>query len=152
MSWLDGVFARFGKRLADRLPARFAGRGLALLLGLAPALGGCGFHPLYAEPHREVMTDLATVKVTPLTERIGQVMTTELQDGFNPSGVKVPPHYVLSVVLTRTRADLLIRTDGTASRTQYTVSATYTLRRVTDNAAVLTGSSRLVSGIDVNDN
>jgi hypothetical protein len=98
------------------------------------------------------MTDLATVKVTPLTERIGQVMTTELQDGFNPSGVKVPPHYVLSVVLTRTRADLLIRTDGTASRTQYTVSATYTLRRVTDNAAVLTGSSRLVSGIDVNDN
>ncbi|HWK46851.1 MAG TPA: LPS assembly lipoprotein LptE [Stellaceae bacterium] len=120
-----------------------------LVAALALPLAGCGFHPMYGSVSRDVDPDLATVKITPIAERLGQVITTELQDGFNPSGMRVQPKYSLDVAVSKSRGDQLVRTDGTASRTEVSVYANFTLRRLADNATLIAGTVRSISGFDI---
>lgn len=124
-------------------------RRALLLAGAALALAGCGFHPLYAD-HAEsgFDADLASIKVNTIKDRLGQLLTSSLRDGLNPSGAKVAPRYVLDVKLTVTRAELGILATGTASRAQVTVNASFVLRELPGTGAVLQGSTRTVSAFD----
>src|SRR6266851_7857308 len=105
MSWAE--------RLCARISAIFAG---ALLLACC-ALAGCGFHPVYATSgSAEFDERLASVTITPIGERIGQILANTLRDSFNPTGIKIEQRYVLTVVLQTSSGDYAIRKDGTASR------------------------------------
>jgi LPS-assembly lipoprotein len=91
-------------------------------------LGGCGFHPLYAE--NELAADepaLATVKVLPIKDRIGQMLELSLRASFNPRGIVVEPRYRLAVALTVTRVDLGIQRDATSTRGRVDVQASIQL-------------------------
>ena len=116
------------------------------------ALGGCGWRPLYAGRNRgELNVDLAAIKVTTIPDRIGQIMAISLRDGLNPTGARVPQRYTLDVTLSESRVDVGFRSDGTASRSQITMTATFSLFGLgTDSKeALLTGTTRAVSAFDV---
>src|SRR5258708_20214719 len=81
------------------------------------ALAGCGFHPVYATSDAAEFDErLASVTITPISERIGQILANTLRDNFNPTGIKVEQRYVLTITLHSSSGDYAIRKDGTASR------------------------------------
>jgi LPS-assembly lipoprotein len=125
----------------------------SLLLAAAFALGGCGFHPLYAQHSRTGFdADLASIKVNTIRDRQGQLLAIALRDGLNPRGTRVETRYTLDVKLTSGRQDIGIRPDGTASRSEVTMTAAFVLRDVklpSDSAAVFQGVTHSVSSFDV---
>lgn len=125
-----------------------AGAGL-MSLGLA----GCGFHPLYAAHDGSGLdTSLASVQVDQVHDRLGQILTNQLRDGFNPTSSGIPARYRLSVSLTKQEYDQAVRSDGTASHTTVRVIANYVLRSLADGKSALSGSVRSDNGLDVLDN
>jgi LPS-assembly lipoprotein len=131
--------------------ARFC-RLIVLATALLPALAGCGFHPLYAERGGgggRSDPQLASVRIEPIPDRIGQLLAMSLRDGFNPDGAEMPQRYNLIVRVTTSRRDVGIRKDATATRTQFDVSASYTLTRLTDKKVILAATSRTTNGFDI---
>src|SRR5260221_12950938 len=105
MSWAEG-----GRACASAIVA-----GTVLLACFA--LAGCGFHPVYATSDAAEFDErLASVTITPISERIGQILANTLRDSFNPTGIKVEQRYVLTITLHSSSGDYAIRKDGTASR------------------------------------
>lgn len=134
------------------------GRGVAayaLTAGLALALAGCGFHPLYAGHARNGFdADLAAIRVNTIADRQGQVLAIALRDGLNPRGARVETRYTLDVKLTAGRENIGVRPDGTASRSEITMTAAFILkdvRRPADTAVVLQGITHSVSSYDILD-
>ena len=124
--------------------------GLALL---GTGLAGCGFHPLYAAHDENGLdTGLASVQVDQIRDRLGQVLTNQLRDGFNPTSASVPARYRLSVALIKQEYDSATRSDGTASHTTVRFLADYALRNIADNKPVISGQIRSDNGLDVLDN
>src|SRR5215469_9506378 len=75
-------------------------RGILAALAAAP-LAGCGFRPLYGgHAAGEYDPRLATIKVTPIADRNGQILELALREKLNPRGVALPTRYTLSVTLT----------------------------------------------------
>jgi LPS-assembly lipoprotein len=107
-------------------------RRLALAAGLAavlPALGGCGFEPLYGkqEDGPGVTAELAQVYVMPIPNRLGQILYNYLRDRVVPYGQPGDPKYVLAVALGQNFSSAAIRPDATASRLNVTMQAFYYL-------------------------
>jgi LPS-assembly lipoprotein len=130
------------------LPRR--GRHLAgVVLSLA-LVAGCGFRPLYA-PSALTTTDprLAAIQVPQIPERIGQRLTISLRDGFNPSGATVDPLYRLQVTLTTTRRETALRTDGTATRAEISVAASYNLIDLKNGRSAMSGTAQSGSSVDL---
>jgi LPS-assembly lipoprotein len=121
-----------------------------LLLSTALMLAGCGFHPLYAH-HRETGfdADLASIKVNTIPDRQGQRLAIALRDGLNPTGTRVETRYTLDVELSGQRVDIGVRPDGTASRSQVTMTAKFTLKDAKANTPVLQGTTHSISSFDV---
>jgi LPS-assembly lipoprotein len=102
-------------------------------------LGGCGFHPLYAESEQAIDEPaLATVKVMPIKDRIGQMLELSLRSSFNPRGIVVEPRYRLNVALVVTRADLGIQRDATSTRGRVDVQASIQLLNTKDSTPAYT--------------
>jgi LPS-assembly lipoprotein len=124
----------------------------ALLISVL-ALGGCGFHPLYAHRGEAAFdAELASIKVNTIQDRQGQLLAIALRDGLNPRGARVTTRYTLDVKLTSSRLDIGIRPDGTASRSELTMTAQYVLKDVAksaESAIVLEGNTHSVSSFDV---
>jgi LPS-assembly lipoprotein len=139
---------RTGSSMSWRKSHRSAALALAALL-----LAACGFHPLYANRRSSGLDEqLASVKVSPVSDRIGQMLVRSLRDGLNPAGLKVAQRYTLTITLTRSIYDLAIRKDGTASREAYTANAYFTLQDAPKNTIALTGLARANDSYDVGEN
>jgi LPS-assembly lipoprotein len=126
----------------------------AASLGLASlGLAGCGFHPLYAD-HQENGLDktLASIQVDQVRDRLGQMLTNQLRDGFNPTSAGLPARYRLDVSLTKQEYDSALRSDGTASHTTIRVTAAYALHNLVDNKLATSGTVSSTNGLDVLDN
>jgi LPS-assembly lipoprotein len=114
------------------------------------ALAGCGFHPVYATSgSTEFDERLASVTITPISERIGQILANTLRDNFNPTGAKVAPRYVLTVVVQSSSGDYAIRKDGTASRELLSVIGGFNMFEVGKERPVLSGAVRTNASYDV---
>ena len=123
----------------------------AMLLAAAIPLTGCGFQPLYGtgEDTGAFSEELASVRVAPIANRIGQILANSLRDGFNPTGAKIQQRYVLTVILYTSTADYVIRKDGTASRELFAVYGSFTMVDTSSSAAVLSGGVRINDSYDV---
>ncbi|HVJ53658.1 MAG TPA: LPS assembly lipoprotein LptE [Aliidongia sp.] len=119
--------------------------------GLVLGLAGCGFQPLYGDHGvaTDVAPQLATVQVSQIGERFGQLMTNQLHDSFNPHSLRVAAAYQLDVGVTENKSDIADRADGTASRTNLSMIANWTLRRLSDGTIVTRGSVKAQTGHDV---
>ncbi len=124
---------------------------LLFVLLMLGCLGGCGFQPLYQQSGRAGFDPLlASVKVAQIGDRMGQLMTNQLRDAFNPtSNQTVSPVFTLEVALILRETDVAIRTDSLASRTDTFLGATWILRRNSDGKTVYRGRSLVETGHDV---
>jgi LPS-assembly lipoprotein len=100
-----------------------------LLLGLAAALGGCGFRPLLkqGEGDSEVRRELAAVEIPTLNSRIGFLVRDSLVDQLNPAGAQIPTRYLLAISLQRRTSALGIQIDNTITRYNLTLAARFSL-------------------------
>src|SRR3990170_2516398 len=115
---------------------------------LVPA---CGFHPLYGggEGVGAVRTELAAIRIRPIADRTGQLLYDELRDRLNPGGQPAAPRYVLAVELQEASESLALRGDQTATRTNLTLNASYTLTDAATDAVVTRGKSRSTISFDI---
>lgn len=107
-------------------------RRLGALL-ITVALGGCGFHPLYAEQTTLGFDPtLAAIDVRPAPDRIGQILVASVREQLNPRGAQLKTRYVLSIGLQVAQNDLGIRRDNTSTRGELTITTNLVL---TDNTS-----------------
>jgi LPS-assembly lipoprotein len=124
----------------------------AVLLAVMLLLSGCGFHPLYGTPENGTAspTDrLATVRIAPMSDRIGQQLHNMLRDRLNPGGQPRKPDFELRIVLTESRQELSIRKDETASRANLIVAAQFALHDIATQQIVLRGQARSINSYNI---
>ena len=124
-------------------------RGLALALGLACLLPGCGLTPLYgggaAGP---VAQSLRAVEVAPIGGRAGWLVRTALEDRLG--GDKDGEHrYRLEVTLDDQIIGFGVRRDDAETRERRSLRARYRLVEVGRNTVVLDATAGSDAGIDV---
>jgi LPS-assembly lipoprotein len=123
-----------------------------LLLVACGALAGCGFHSLYGGPEAAQFDEtLASIQVSPMSERIGQRVANSLRDALNPTGERITKRYTLAVTLTTSRGDVAIRKDGTASRELESVYASFVLYG-SNGSPIFSGSTRSQRSYDIGEN
>lgn len=114
---------------------------LALGGGAALALPGCGFRPLYAPADGNgdgdgpaVAAELATVRVSRIPERFGQLLRRGLEHrlarGASASGPASPARYELRVSPALAVEGVGFTRDGTATRSRYVASGNWVLLRL----------------------
>ena len=122
-----------------------------LTLGLcAVLLMGCGFRPLYGGGRDgEAATELASIRVAVIAERIGQKLHNHLLDLLNPRGSAAAPKYVLRVVLTGSTERLAIAKSELATRANYGLVARYQLLQADGKRSFLTGTKKVVRSYNI---
>jgi LPS-assembly lipoprotein len=124
-------------------------------LGLAAALAGCGFRPLYgnrtpgggATGNVSVDQQLAGIRIEPIANRLGQQLHNALRDGFNPLGQPSVSSHRLSVKVIVRNYGALARSDLSATRRNVELNAFYSLSDSAGNV-VLTDTSQINTGYD----
>ena len=129
-------------------------RATVALVAVAPAmLFGCGWQPLYADPETgPASEELRAIKVSPISERIGQRLEIALRNSLNPSGEPTPPRYLLSTTLITALGNLGIQSQGLATLGQIDAYASYKLVDLQNNATLLTNTVHVANSFDLNPN
>ncbi|HWA45718.1 MAG TPA: LPS assembly lipoprotein LptE [Hypericibacter adhaerens] len=124
-----------------------------MALGLAMALAGCGFHPLYGDHGAggDTNAELAQVRVQPIPDRTGQLLYNKLRDRFNPRGKPAEPRYVLEVTVKERSDSLLLDPSDTSSRNNLELTASFQLREIQSGVTALQGRSQASISYDVLD-
>ena len=139
------LFLREKPRLffAGALPRRQSGlnlAGSALAVLLLPALGACGFTPLYGDP--ALVHGLSHIQVETPQTRTGYLMREDLRDDLALKPDE-KPEYRLVVDLSEMRLPRGLRADATADRYETRLRVGYTLTRVATGEVVLKRSSTI---------
>jgi len=131
---------------------RLLARLLPLSLAL-PALAGCGWEPLYADPQTGKAAEaLRAIKVMPIRERVGQMLEMALRQSLNPDEVPTQPLYNLRVTLRTTLQDLGIQSQGLGTRGELQLAATYSLIDAATNKVLQTASIHASDSFDIEAN
>ena len=114
----------------------------AALMGLALALAGCGFQPLYGTTASgsSVPEVMASVEVLPIPGRVGQRVRNELIFENTGGGPAAPSKYKLDISIKESVTAELVKISGEATGQVYQVDATFTLKGP-DGKVVLQGSA-----------
>ena len=85
-------------------------------------LTACGFRPLYeaSGSSSAMQAELASVEISPIADRLGQIMRNRLIDRLNISGTK---KYRLDVVIEQTSEGYGVRPDAATTQEQITMVA-----------------------------
>ena len=97
---------------------------LAAVVGLVPALAGCGFTPLYAQG--AAGTEASRIAVRTPDDRLGYRLREQLEDALAVNRGATPTR-TLDVQVESARRPLGRRIDDTATRYELTVRAAWTL-------------------------
>jgi hypothetical protein len=89
------------------------------------------------------------ITAPPARSRSGQLLTNELRDGLNPRSAKVPIAYELDVSMVEGTVNLMTRQNASAAVNDVNLTATWALKRLSDNRVVVSGRARAATGHDV---
>lgn len=111
-------------------------------------LTACGFKPLYQAggDGPAMQAELAGVEVSPIADRLGQVMRNRLIHRLNSSGA---PNYRLDVVLEQSSESYGTRPDAATSQEQITLVAYTRLVSLEDDSVVLDEQFRARTSFDI---
>ncbi len=139
--------------MSSSRPLTRSSRRALFLAPIALALAGCGFHPLYStRGTRDWDSDLASINVSPINDRAGQILALALRENLNPGGLVVAKRWNLSTGVRVTRTDLGIQRNATATTSEITVYATFNINETQGGKVVYSSSSTAVGDFDqVND-
>ena len=99
----------------------------ARVLALVMAVGGCGFHPLYA-PNGTTAAGLKDIFVDVIPNRNGQLLREALERRLEGSGSDGSKQYILSVGLNFAGTSIGIQGDNSSDRTRFLGTAAFTLK------------------------
>jgi LPS-assembly lipoprotein len=123
---------------------------IAALAALVAALAACGFRPLYKDDgDREASAELASVHISTIPDRSGQMLHNLLLDRVNPQGRPGDPRYVLDVKVSDTKASLGIIKDSSSTLAQIAIVANYTLLDLKTKSPLQSGRSRSVVSYNI---
>ena len=114
-------------------------------------LSACGFRPLYQKQNGQEQTvvgDFQTVQIAPLNGREGQILHNFLRDRINPYGQPSSPRYLLNVGVTESESSVSTRSDGTSSRSNQQIVATYNLVDLSTGKTLFVNESRSTNSFD----
>lgn len=119
------------------------------VFGLALTLAGC-FQPMYGGAGgRALQSELASIKVEPIPDRIGHYLANELSFAFNGTGAEAPSKYRLSITVTeKVQTPLVDTISGRATAATVIVDATYRLFPAGGTEPVLQGTAFVASSYD----
>lgn len=122
----------------------------ALLVVALFGLAACGFEPLYGETERGTATEnlLSRVTVSPIPDRIGQLVRIELTNRLTPRPAP-KPLYVVTVELSESKQGLAVRRDASATRANLNITAKFVFTRIGQEQSLLSGEIRSVNGFDI---
>jgi LPS-assembly lipoprotein len=113
-------------------------------------LSACGFQPLYGEiGGSSAVEDLSMVEITPLPDRLGQLVHNRLLDGMQPQGPAAEVRYQLTLNLSEETVRFGFRQDESVTRERYTLTAHYQLTSLTDGSVLSEGDTSTGSSYDV---
>lgn len=123
------------------------------------AVSACGFQPLYQKypAGGAIGDDLGRIKIANIktekreNNRLAQKFHNLLLDRFNPAGRPPQPTHTLLITMSVGKEETGIQITDDATRARLTVSASFVLRAIVDNAEVLTGSERSVNSYNIVD-
>jgi LPS-assembly lipoprotein len=126
---------------------------LALTVALALPLPGCGWEPLYADPQSgPASAELRAIKVSPISERIGQRLEMALRDALNPTGEPTLPRYTLNTTLNYSLNSLGLQSQGTSTLGQIDLHSTSNLIENRTGQNLLTISLHEQNSFELNSN
>jgi len=111
----------------------------------APALSGCGFTPLYAQPG--LASNLASVEVVAPEGRTGYLIRQHLDDALAKNH-SAAPAYRMDLQLSEQRFPRGIRIDNVATRYEYVLTAYYQLAALPSGAIAKRGNVRVTLTYD----
>lgn len=124
------------------------------VIGLASALGACGFTPLYGvQPDgTRVNTELEQIQVVAIEDgRTGYDIYNALIDRLSPNGEPEAPDYQLRIRLREQREGVAIERDASITRYNLRLTANYTLVDIRTGNTVHEGQSRSIASYNVVD-
>ena len=131
---------------------RLTRRDLAML-GIAAALPGCGFRPVYAPAAgggSPAQAELAAITVGPIPERVGQLLRLALQERFERGGTAIARRYDLNVSYTLASEAIGIQPDTSTTRVRMVGTANWTLTAQDPTRSTVTsGTARSVDGYNI---
>ena len=106
------------------------GVALAASVGLA----GCGFQPVYSNAGGDFAgaTDLAAIEIAPMSDRVGQRLRNALIRLITPSGEPASPTHKMSLAMTVSGQDALIREDTNVDRKWVIMKVVYKITEFSD--------------------
>jgi LPS-assembly lipoprotein len=119
------------------------------VMALLASVAGCGFTPLHSRLGGAGAARLAGIKVLPILDREGQILSNFLRDKLTPHGPPRQPIYLLSVKLIEFKQSLGVRTDESATRANLKIVADFDLRAASGNKAVLLGKAESTSSFNI---
>jgi LPS-assembly lipoprotein len=127
-----------------------------VVLGLATAVGGCGFRPLYGRDQggESVLAalaavDVAEVRAAPADRRIAQVLRGAIGDGLDPHNLGAARRFRLEIALTRRVEALAISTDDVVTRYNVRLGSEIRLVDLADGSVAYSTRVRSVGSYDV---
>ena len=139
------------------MPTRSSSRS-RFYLALAPlvmlgVLTACGFRPLYGDRSASSVSsdELSAVQIDLIRDREGQMLRNELLDKFQPAGAAPKPLYGLTIGLSTQKVGLAINPDETSSRANLIMTASYTVRDLSNGSNLFKGISRSYVSFNVLD-
>lgn len=126
---------------------------VALRLAACGALGGCGFHPLYAENSRvDAPAALGEIFVARIPERTGQELRQALQARLDGSGSASRKRFELTASYFIEQQTLSIQQDNSSTRSRLIGHVSWLLRSDIPQAPIITsGFARALDGNNIVD-
>jgi len=122
---------------------------LLAVVGLCLGLGSCGFRPLYGQrAGGSAAADLAAVQISPVNDRLGQILRNDLIERLSPLGEPTSPRYSLRAALSASSAARAIQQDTTITRYDQRIEVGFILVDLATGAGIFRGQSRAIGGYD----
>ena len=116
------------------------------------AVTACGFKPLYGTDKAglsDPQAELATVRVSDIPDRLGQLVRNQLVDYLSPTGHASQKRYDLKVSLSLSSEGIALARDQSATRYNVQLIAHFKLTDLTNHKKVFEGQARSIAVYNV---
>jgi len=116
------------------------------------ALSACGFKPLYGTDKTglsDPQAELATVQVSNIPDRLGQLVRNQLVDYLSPTGHASQKRYILKVGLSLSSEGIALARDESATRYNVQLTAHFNLTDLNTNKRIFEGQARSIAVYNV---
>ena len=121
---------------------------------LISMLGACGFQPLYYQDGERVSirSDMRSVFIEPIEDRIGQELRINLKTTLNPTGANAEKKWNLKIVLTESTQKIALESTSFSTRANLIVTARVDLSSsISGSELSFSGQSKTISSYNIVD-